>query len=284
MGTEVSKFQQVLRSSINSVKLYFEKDRLSPEEHGESGGAPMEPAHALAFFAANIQTLDLPSYYNKRQDWYPLARRVARIKSQGKFAKGLSIGTVVHFDAGRGNPLSTMESGRANNYLYSAIGRDGQFYQSNSLSEWGWHAGKSEWKIDGKARTGVSAYFDGVEVSASGLLKKMNGDLFAPWYATKQSDYIHKREVRFVQKNANVLMDGYYHAYTAAQEAALIQYLLWRKVNDPKNYSFDNVVGHDEVATPLGRKNDPGGALSMYMPAFREKLKTLYAALKLEQS
>lgn len=278
--SELSKPRQMFRASINAVKVRFEPDRLSPEEHMEDGGTT-EELHVLSLAPDNVLTIDFKDYYNRREKWYPLARRVARIKSQGKFATGLSIGTVVHFDAGRGNPINTMDSGRKNNYLYHALGRDGAFYQSNSLEEWGWHAGKSEWRVNGKVKSGVSSYCDGVEVCSAGLVKKVSNEFFAPWYAKSQKDYIHKNDVRFVKKAFNVRNDAYYQIFTAAQERALIQYLLWRKVNDPKNYSFDCVVGHDEVAIPLGRKTDPGGALSMYMPELRAKLKEEYSRLSL---
>jgi hypothetical protein len=56
---------------------------------------------------------------------------------------------------------------------------------------------------------------------------------------------------------------------------------LWLKEQAPDLFNFDLVVGHDESCDANGRpgaKNDPGAALSMYMPALRARLKALWEA------
>ena len=59
------------------------------------------------------------------------------------------------------------------------------------------------------------------------------------------------------------------------QESALTNLVLWMHTTKPGIFKIENVVGHDEVAQPEGRKNDPGAALSLYMRAFRAKLLTM---------
>ena len=62
---------------------------------------------------------------------------------------------------------------------------------------------------------------------------------------------------------------------------------MWLKRNNPDVFRFDYVAGHDEIATlgspgspkekTLGRKQDPGGSLSLPMAEYREMLFSRYA-------
>ena len=61
---------------------------------------------------------------------------------------------------------------------------------------------------------------------------------------------------------------GFYHVYTALQEKTLVDTLFWLKDQSPEVFSFNYVLGHDEVSP--NRKSDPGAALSRTMPEFRE--------------
>ena len=85
-------------------------------------------------------------------------------------------------------------------------------------------------------------------------------------------------DLRQTEKVFNVTVAGTYHRMNATQEDALTKLLLWMHRNNPTVFKLDNVVGHDEVAvedassTSLGRKQDPGASLSLYMPAYRTKL------------
>jgi lysozyme family protein len=53
-----------------------------------------------------------------------------------------------------------------------------------------------------------------------------------------------------------------------------VKLLLWLKGNQPDVFQFEFVLGHDEVSP--GRKNDPGGALSVTLPQFRERLVSMH--------
>lgn len=263
------------RASVNQMKLLMEPARQGHEEmndEGNDGGVALSPLMAME--AATAGLANLKSYYRKKLLWYPLAKQVPRIASQGKHVNNYTRGLVVHFNAGRSNPYSTMDSGRNNRYLYDAMGPDGTILQSNPLNEWGYHVGKSIWL----GKSGVSAQCRGIEISSAGSLKKV-GNEFRPWYYKSAKDAIPADQVRTVNKTANITVAGPYMKYTSAQEAALVQYCLWLKVNNPDVFDFDWVVGHDETAVPRGRKNDPGGALSMTMPEFRAHLKREYAKL-----
>ena len=120
-----------------------------------------------------------------------------------------------------------------------------------------------------------------IEICASGKLRKIDDNHYRPWYneaseltplgkSPKEADDLRADQVRTVSAEANRAA-GSYERYTDAQETALKAVLKWLHDNKPGTFSYDLVLGHDE-ASP-GRKNDPGGALSITMPAFRTWLK-----------
>lgn len=118
------------------------------------------------------------------------------------------------------------------------------------------HAGTSEW--DGM--TSVSRYFAGMEICNWGLEQGKGGTY------------------RNVTTKQGYVVAGNYQAFTEAQEKALINFILWAKSKNPE-FNLDNVVGHDELrreAGKLGDKQDPGGSLSMTMPALRSHVKSLW--------
>lgn len=214
---------------------------------------------------------------------YPEAKLVAqRMKTRGKYDKGYPKGAVVHFTAGHfGSVLDAVgciNEGIKNGYAYLCIASDGTVVQAHSIDEWGYHAGESAWTnvTVGKLVGTVSDDLIGIEINNAGKLTVSNG-LYKSWYGK----IIPASEVRYVEEASYGCPSGHYHKYTEAQEAALIKLLLWLKRNDPtgSSFSFDDVLGHHEVAGKKGigywRKNDPGGSLSMSMEAFRAKLKNL---------
>jgi len=119
----------------------------------------------------------------------------------------------------------------------------------NYLTDVAYHAGASSWK----GVTGISAYCIGMEICNWGTAGKEKG----------------AKDLRVVSAKENIKA-GTYQMFTEAQEKALINLCLWLKKNNPE-FDFDWVVGHDEIAPT--RKSDPGGSLSMTMPALRKLLK-----------
>ena len=209
------------------------------------------------------------------------------MKTAGTYPDGYPAGAIVHFTAGGPSGPNTVQGGIANGYCFFVIAPDGQVYQNFDLDRWGSHAGKSSHQ---KLGNSVSRFLTGIEVCNAGRLRQLDAGTFRPWF----NDPLHYQQnhepiphgvpnpardfkaaaVRFVEKRHN-REAGWYHKYTAEQEQALTMLLLWLKQNAPDIFQFDFVLGHDEVST--GRKNDPGGALSMTMPEFRARLKSLFA-------
>lgn len=215
--------------------------------------------------------------------WYPeaLIRTDLKRAAQGEYPKGYPYGAVVHFTAGQyakgvedaTNTIATSP------YFFCCMGIDGKLVQANPLNQWGYHAGESAWVIANEKRSGVSNFLLGIEMNNPGRLELHNGKYYTYW-DSKRKQPIAAKDVRVITQNQDNILAGAYLPYTQVQEESLIEFLLWAKANHPSVFDFDYVLGHDEVAGPKGigrwRKNDPGGALSMTMTAFRQLLKAEY--------
>lgn len=200
--------------------------------------------------------------------WYPPATRVIpQLPTKGRYTSGYPRGAVVHYTAGAYG-LSELDLARQLGYAYFLIDEHGGVHQGFPLDRWGSHAGLSQWPGIG---TGVSRELVGIEVDCGGILKR-HPTLPAVW-TTWWGKAIPPAERREVAAEANRVA-GVYHHYTPAQEASLAALLVWLKGNNPEVFDLNLVLGHDEVSP--GRKQDPGGALSLTMPAFRELLQKRY--------
>lgn len=194
----------------------------------------------------------------------PFANRVfPSLPTKGRYEKGHPRGAVIHFTAGAYG-LSELDLARQLGYTYFLIDEHGGIHQGFPLDRWGSHAGKSEWKPLGPGN--VSKHLVGIEVDCAGKLSfDMHGNFYTWW-----KKLVPYEDVRVVVGNDNQV-SGCYQAFKIAQEEALTKLILWLKSNQEEAFDFDLVLGHDEVSP--GRKNDPGGSLSMTMPAYRRFLK-----------
>ena len=112
----------------------------------------------------------------------------------------------------------------------------------------------------------------GIEICGPGIVKK-HGSTYKTWF----NETCTEAEVRFSEKVENVTEAGYYLTFNAVQEKALFDLIMWMRNTNPAVFKLENVFGHDEIAVhegthSLGRKQDPGASLSVYMPEFRRKL------------
>lgn len=204
--------------------------------------------------------------------WYPPAVRKFSMPVKGQYAQGFPLGAVVHATDGRSkngdrDAENTLQGGINDGYCYFCISSTGTIYQSFLLDSWGNHCGATHHPPVGSS---LNSKFVGIEVCAAGIVRK-SGTVYKPeWNET-----FSENEVRFSEKIENVKERGHYVRFTEQQETALIALILWMHTTKPGIFKIENVVGHDEVAQPVGRKNDPGAALSLYMKAFREKLHSM---------
>jgi hypothetical protein len=194
----------------------------------------------------------------QKRPWIKWASDIGKITTQGLYPKGFPEGAVVHHTAGRtlAGDHKALTDGP---YPCLIIDRDGTLYQPMPLNRWGYHSGTHH------HRTHV-----GIEICGAGLLTKTN-EGFRSWFGQLYTP----AEVRTVS-GSRIPIPGHYHKFTSAQEATLIQLLLYLKNEAPDIFSFDRVIGHDEAMDSVGKykaKNDPGGSLSMTMPELRARLK-----------
>lgn len=178
-----------------------------------------------------------------------------KFKTHGKYRTktGNAKGLVVHYTvSGRTakNARGVLAYLAKNGLGCMVMDEDGIIYipeNFNLQTDVAYHAGKSSWK----GLSGMSYYCMGMEMCCWG-----KGSKVGPF--------------RVIKKQTDNRKVGTYQAYTAAQEKSLENFVLWQLDVNPE-FDINFVAGHDEIA-PL-RKSDPGGSLSVGMPAFRGKFK-----------
>lgn len=247
--TKVKKLAKELTAELTK-EIGDGKAKPAPEPKGEDRPSPMEPGQKLLRI--------------------PFAEQVTpEMKTQGTYRKGYPEGLVLHFTAGHQTQTGSggVTTGRNNGHTYLFMTADGVVHQAFPLNKWGYHAGTSYYPGLG---SGVSKYLVGLEVANAG---KLTGN--KTWFGKT----LPASEIRTVKAKDNVIA-GSYQKYTKEQEEAIINLCLWLKANNPDVFNLDYVVGHDEVCSPKGRKNDPGGALSMTMPELRTLLKARWEKMK----
>lgn len=185
-------------------------------------------------------------------------------------------GAVIHFTAGRAGSedeaKATFDWLQKNGLKAVVIGPLGKcYFPEDWETKWGPHAGKSYHPALGE---GVSRYLIGFEVACEGKLELRDGKFYS-WFGTVVPS---ERVNTYTQRMGNIEA-GHYAAFTPQQVERLVELLCYLKDKYP-SFDFDLVVGHDEVATPKGRKNDPGGSIGMTMEQFRSFLKATYVERK----
>lgn len=223
-------------------------------------GLVVEPLGS--FPNVEIEEPDRPdiSAPNQKLLWCPFAKKLDySMKTQGMYRRGYPEGAVVHFTAGQCDTeqdmLDTMSWGRGEGYAFFGIGPTGVIYQAHPLDKWGHHAGTSSWPGLGSS---LSQYLVGIEVASAGLLDAKGKSWFGKTYPSSRY-----READFNTHG----FTGKFLAFTKEQEDSLTSLLKWLKSNNPGVFKNELVLGHHEVSP--GRKNDPGGALSIGMKGLR---------------
>lgn len=185
-------------------------------------------------------------------------------------------GAVIHFTAGRAgsedDARATFDWLQRNGLKAVVIGPLGKCYFPHDWeSKWGPHAGKSYHPALGD---GVSRYLVGFEVACEGKLELRDGKFYS-WFGS----VVPRERVNTYTQRVGNIEAGHYAAFTPQQIERLVELLCYLK-DKYSSFDFDLVVGHDEVATPKWRKNDPGGSLGMTMEQFRSYLKATYSEKK----
>ncbi len=190
---------------------------------------------------------------------YPMVRSVFRPTALGRgpFEGGSARGVTVHHAADRDLNRVQTEGATTRIGYHLVIDRDGFVHQTTYMDQMVAHAGEAIWNGLSPNRAHVA-----VSLLSWGRLTKTDGssDLVAWDGAT-----VHPEEAAMRQGNLSPEL-AWWDAATPAQEEALFNLLRWFVACgiDPAN-----ICGHDECALPVGRKDDPGGVLSMTMQAVR---------------
>ena len=150
---------------------------------------------------------------------------------------------IVHYTAGGSlnSTVSWFRNPQAQASSHYVVGRDGSIVQMVELDQAAWHAGKSE--IGGRAN--VNKYSVGIEVCNWGKLRK-EGDRFLTYTGNK-----YEGPTPFQDKQG-----GYWEPFTEEQYQAIAQ--ICNHCLD--KYKITHITGHSDIATPIGRKVDPGNA------------------------
>lgn len=142
------------------------------------------------------------------------------------------------------------------------IDQHGVIWQQFDGDKCGYHVGKNKW--NGK---NIGKKCAGVEVACPGKVDKV-GDRYKSWFG----EFYDYDEVRHITSDmvgpGKYLVKGYFVKYKPAQEKAIAELMAWHVA---KGLPKENLVGHDQVAWPRGRKSDHSGSLSMPLPEFIEK-------------
>lgn len=195
----------------------------------------------------------------KLEGFYPDAIFIddlPKLKTLYKFGKWPEV-YVIHFTAGWNNRTGRdfMKSFLKRGLCTDFLDKNGQIFQQRDGNRGGHHAGKSKFK----GRSSVSRFAPGIEIACGGKLKEKDGKLIT-WF----NKVVPKEDARYVTREMGYVHSGWYEKYTEPQEESLAKFLAWQMRQGVKH-----IVGHDDISP--GRKNDPGGSLSMPLQEFVEK-------------
>jgi N-acetylmuramoyl-L-alanine amidase len=159
---------------------------------------------------------------------------------------------VLHYTATTtaSSAIATLTNSHSTNRVsvHLVLDEDGSVTQLLPLNVVGWHVGQSEWR----GKKGCNQFSIGIEqVNAGVLQRRADGT-----YHTQIGDHIiAPAQVVHAQHR---ITHGWadWDAYPNAQVQAAIE--IGQALHQA--YKFLDIVGHEDVATPPGRKTDPGPA------------------------
>ena len=146
------------------------------------------------------------------------------------------------------------------------IGKDGRIVQMVALDRASNHAGQSV--LAGKKRTNFFSI--GIEIVNWGALQQKGKACPYPYCNHYGKKYIGQKPILARKK--------YWEPFTNAQYEALIRLTRYLLSVTP---TITHITGHEDIAIPLGRKNDPGGAFDWnrirmaLQPAFKGHIGSL---------
>ena len=169
------------------------------------------------------------------------------------------VGSVIHGtgDGPQWNPVRWMTMSESGVSAQCCIERDGDIIRLVRFNKCAWHAEPAEWLYKGEMDSDVNEYTIGIELSNASLLTR-KGDDFYWTQGRRLLPYtgLDPVEATLVYDDGQKI-HGWWEPYTNAQLDAL-QELLLHLARIGYKKAAGNLVGHEEVGMPLGRKKDPG--------------------------
>jgi N-acetylmuramoyl-L-alanine amidase len=170
---------------------------------------------------------------------------------------------VVHYTVSENlkNTVNWLCDKRARASAHVVIGRDGQVASVVPFDRCAWHAGASSWK----GYNGLNNYSIGIELCNWGPLKRSDEGVYTP---VGGKVVIEPEDVSEGKHKNGVTQYSFWQKYPDAQIEAL-DTLLDGLFKDFR--SLTEIVGHDDICVPVGRKTDPGPAASEFMTRLKQK-------------
>ena len=163
------------------------------------------------------------------------------------------VGITLHYTAGVGlqSIISSLREKKLGYHLI--ITKDGVAYQCSEFNFKLNHAGKAMWNHSSPNQSHIA-----VALESWGWVTQLTSGSFHSWSGKD----LNVSDLRF--KNGK-----WWDAATKPQEDSLLEFLRWALEN---GIEAENICGHDEAAIPKGRKEDPGGTLTVDTPTLRKIL------------
>ena len=145
------------------------------------------------------------------------------------------------------------------------VGTNGEIKQLVNTTKKAWHAGASEWTIDGVERNNLNNCTIGIEICNPGLLFYKNDKYY---YEVGRGDLKEWSGVTPVKSSitypSGKVVEGYSAPYPKEQTEKVIS-LCKGIIKKYSNIGREDILTHFEIATPEGRKNDPFGLDIQYI-------------------
>lgn len=158
---------------------------------------------------------------------------------------------VIHYTGGDSaqGAIDWLRSPASKASAHLVIDQQGHVSQLVDLDHVAWHAGRSAWR----GEQGLNTSSIGIELVNPGPLATAGGGL----YGSTRRMYTREEYVL-----ASPLQGGAARAWAKYPDAQLVA-LRTVATALHKVYAFEDIVGHDQIALPAGRKMDPGPAFPM---------------------
>lgn len=170
------------------------------------------------------------------------------------------LATVVHYTAANAasGSISWLCNPLAGASAHYVIARYGLVTRLVHPEFGAWHAGVSELVMDGEARSNVNEISIGIELANHGRLHRSADDTF--WYESGRRLHRYERqqpEFATLRWDTGHEIEGWWEPYGDRQIEALTELLAGLRA-EGYNRAVSQLIGHEEIAMPIGRKMDPG--------------------------